>query len=48
MDRSCHTGTPPRHEDEDSSHGQSDDDLIMFDTDVQMLTLLIISLIITN
>jgi hypothetical protein len=30
MDSSRHTGTPSKHEDEDSSHGQSDDDLTMF------------------
>jgi hypothetical protein len=32
MDNNFHIGTPPKHEDEDSSHGQNDDDLTMFDS----------------
>jgi hypothetical protein len=32
MDSSHHTGTPPKHEDVDTSHGQSDDDLTMFES----------------
>jgi hypothetical protein len=32
MDSSRHTGTPPKHKDEDNSYGQSDDDLTIFDS----------------
>jgi hypothetical protein len=32
MDSSRHSGTPPKQKDEDTSHGQSDKDLTMFDS----------------
>jgi hypothetical protein len=32
MDSSRYTDTPPKHKDENSSHGQPDDDLTMFDS----------------